>query len=197
MVRYNCLFQNNFPDAAITQRLPVNHNPGLQSLVLYQVTGDTSDFDPADPGRPYTMTSLERTQPSGAAMADTIEIDTGRSYFIEAPINNVDFYHIPYPVGNDPSKVKDSLVAEKFTYSWFYEQQGASSDEDAMTLQQGEHEETVKLYPPLDPNVLGGTIWVKVSDYLDSKTPRPTGSAQTSVRCVFRYTDAYRRAMGR
>jgi hypothetical protein len=140
---------------------------------------------------------LQLPAEDSATVNDTIEIDTGCSYFLSAYNPIVDTYLIPYPVKNDPSQVQDSLVAEKFSWTWFFEQYGGSPTEDnGMTLQEGEVKATIQLFPPLDLSVSGCTVWVKVSDYLDSKAPRPTGTAQKSVKCVFKYTDAYRRAMG-
>jgi hypothetical protein len=194
MVRYNAKIQR-FTELA--ERLPVNRNPELGPITLFTVTGDTSDFDPSKSDRSYSGRYLQGDPSDSAIVNDTIEIDTGYSYFFGVYTTVVDKYLIPYPVKNDPSRVKDSLVAEKFSCTWFYEQQGgSSSDDDAMTLQRDEHEQRIKLYPPLDLSVSGCTIWVKMNDYLDSKTPRPTGTAQTSVKCVFKYTEAYRRAMG-
>ena len=196
MVRYNYLFQD-IP--ALAERLPVNRNPFIPFVYLYKVSGDTSDFDPEKPARPYTIRELAAIDSRNENLPDTIDIDTGYSYFVNANNTIADKYLIPYPVKNDPSKVKDSIVSEKFSYFWFYEQHGGSSSsaDDGMTLQQDEFESTIKLYPPLDLDVTGCTIWVNVVDYLESKAPRPHGSDMTSVRCVFRYTDAYRRAMGR
>ncbi len=194
MVRYNYRFQTI---QALSDRLPVNHNPEIAPVGFYSVSGDTSDFDPVHPGRRYSRQFLQGSPGDSAAVNDTIEIDTGYSYFFGTKSTIVDKYLIPYPVKNDPSKVKDSLVAEKFSWTWLFEQEGGAwTEDDGMTLQQGVDEGTIKFFPPLNPSVTGCTIWVKASDYLDSKAPRPTGTARTSVKLFFKYTDAYRQAMG-
>jgi hypothetical protein len=194
MVRYNDRF-GIIPD--LSKRLPVNHNPEILSLILHKVAGDTSEFDPAEPSPPFTDQYMLSLGSGNRAITDTVEIDTGYSYFFEVRTSKGDTYHISYPLKNDPKKFRDSLVSEKYWNTWFFEQIGGTlPPEDGMTLQQDEHENIIKFYPSLDPGASGCTIWVKISDYLESKTPRPTGTAQASARCVFRYTDAYKKSMG-
>jgi hypothetical protein len=209
MVRYNCRFQDA---PALAQRLPLNHNPVLRFVALYKVRGDTSGFDPNDPQRSFSMKYLQTTIP-GTESSDTIEIDTGYSYFLGTDTGivayqgdsgkiisdtTVDRYLIPYTVKGDAQKARDTIIPEKFSYDWFFEQYGgsSSSSKDAMSLEESEYNSVIKLYPPLDPGVSGCAIWVKVVDYLDSKAPRPTGLARICVKCVFRYTEAYKKANG-
>jgi hypothetical protein len=195
MVRYNRKIQNI---NALASRLPVNHNPSITKVVMYKVKGHGS-FELIDSIPSNSILFLQRPPIVRILINDTIEIDTGYSYFLRTfNSDTVDKYIIPYPVKGDASKVKDTVISEKFSYEWFYEQSGGtpSSNNDAMALEKSTNETEVKLYPPLDPSVSGCTIFLKVTDYLDSKTPRPTGSAQIRFTCVFRYSEAYRNAVG-
>jgi hypothetical protein len=211
MVRYNSRFQ---AIASIASKLAVNHNPSLRYVALYKVQGDRENFNPNLPWqRAFSTTSYLQTSIPGTHANDTIEIDTGYSYFIGTDTGivsypgadgkmvsdtNIDRYHISYPVSVGSNDYKDSLLAEQFSYTWFYERQTNTelSDDIDMALEESNDVTTVKLLPPLDINITECTIWVKVSDYLNSSTPRSTGSAEAGVHCVFRYTEAYKQALG-
>jgi hypothetical protein len=211
LVRYNSRFQA-MPSMA--SRLPVNHNPSLRFVALYKVRGDRDSFNPNNPyQRRFLTTSYLQTSIPGTIANDTMEIDTGYSYFLGTDtgivtyqkINgdtisdtNIDRYHIPYPVSVGASDYKDSLLAEEFSYTWFYERQTntESSDDVDMALEESVDKPIIKFFPPLDISITECTIWVKISDYLNSSMIRPTGSAETCVHCVFRYTDAYKQALG-
>jgi len=210
MVRYNCRFQSV---SALARRLPVNHNPALRFIALYKVQGDTSTFDPNDSRRSFSMNYLQTVIP-GTFANDTMEIDTGYSYFLGTDtgivsyrgndgmtINDTDIDRttILYTKTSQTAVSYDSIKDEYFSYKWFYEQHGgrASADNnDEMTLEQEQGKSIAKLHPPLDLSVSGCTIWVKIIDGLYSNAPRPTGISQSTVRCVFRYTDAYKKMKG-
>jgi hypothetical protein len=94
--------------------------------------------------------------------------------------------------------VKDTFIREGYYYVWMYETQGGSSAsyDDRMAMDDYTRNGVIHLYPPLDLGVTGCTLWVKISDYLESGAERPVGVSRACVHCVFRYTDAYKTANG-
>jgi hypothetical protein len=207
VVRYNRRLQE-IRDLSLV--LPVNRNPALRFVALYKVRGDVYWFDPNDQWQGYDASYLQTKIP-GAIANDTIVIDTGYSYFLGTDTGIVGYWGIDgknnfdtcidqaaivYPLRGDSIQIRD-IIKERFSYEWFYEAHGGSSPspDDRMALQE-RNPAIARLFPPLDPGVYGCTIWVKIVDHLYSLVRQPNGSARTCVQCAFRYTEAYRRAMG-
>lgn len=195
VIRYNSLYPN---------LLPVNNNPQIRWVGIYKVSNSIGkNFNPHNPSmkNKYTISYLYNEY-YPEKVCDTIEIDTGFTYFLAGDEGKnviVDFSGDTI-VDTTIDFIENSdtkTVPEKYTYRWFYQNVDCPSiDPDSLlTLDNMDvWYSLTELKPPLFTDMSNFKIWLVVYD--EGYTwNRPRGYAIRGVQGIFRYTDAYKRSV--
>ncbi len=201
IIRYNSMFP---------EFMPVNNNPQIQWIGVYKVTGkEIEDFSPMNPkykGK-YSLSYLyNEFHPD--SIIDTIEIDTGYTYYIASDrgINTyidstgqkitdttLDFFEI---------EIGDSVIIlpEIYEYEWFYQNLDDVSTEPDSLLDLSSDEESwpslAQMILPLDTEMKRFRVWLIVYDSFEEEWARPSGFAMRTVDGVFEFTKAYKKSVG-
>lgn len=176
-VRYNTYFTD-------VPRVNVNTNPVINSIGVYKVKGaNLLSFDTAKDSYEYFRLFASDDD----SLSDTIIVDKGYTYFIDAKSENFDsVYSVLAFVSPD---FKDTM--ETHFFGWFYQFNDAEIEDvdpyDLMSIAIATGSSQEVLYPPSDKRVKTFTLWAQAYDYNLTERYRPDGSMLKEVSGVFRY----------
>jgi hypothetical protein len=176
-VRYNTYF-------ADVPRVNVNTNPVINSIGVYKVKGaNLLSFDTTTDSYEYFRLFASDDD----SLSDTIIVDKGYTYFIDAKSENFDsVYSVLAFVSPD---YKDTM--ETHFFGWFYQFDDTEIEDvdpyDLMSIAIATGSSQEVLYPPSDKQVKTFTLWAQAYDYNLTERYRPDGSMLKEVSGVFRY----------
>jgi len=200
-VRYNRFFTD-------FENVFVNRNPRLRFFGLWKVAGTidptiyASDLDSKDTTFVFFSDGTPGDLYSGGVVCthDTIEIDTGYSYYLVADTgmyNNVDLRDTALALianEDDPVDITFSQFPETWYTQWFNqldadEMDSVSVDDYPIVTSQGNAVEV--FYPPLSTKITRMSLWVQAYDYYLGERFRPMGSDVKETGIYFTYSKAY------
>jgi hypothetical protein len=197
-IRYNSLFP---------EFMPVNHNPEIKWLGVYKVPKKISkNFCPMNPAmiNQFSITYLYNEY-YPEKVCDTIEIDTGYTYFVGGN-EGVNLYvnsqgDTIVDTTYDMFRIKQgdsvSSVPESYTYKWFY--QNDDTPVTADSLLELSNLDTwfsiTELKPPLFTVMKEFNIWLVIYDDFYGSWNHPKGYAVRGVKGTLKYTEAYRKSV--
>lgn len=176
-VRYNTYF-------ADVPRVNVNTNPVINSIGVYKVKGaNLLSFDSTRDSYEYFRLFASDDD----SLSDTIIVDKGYTYFIDAKSENFDsVYSVLAFISPD---YKDTM--ETHFFGWFYQFDDTEIEDvdayDLMSIAIATGSSQEVLYPPADKRVKTFTLWAQAYDYNLTERYRPDGSMLKEVCGVFRY----------
>jgi len=195
LVRYNSLCVGV---PGLSEMFPVNNNPSVSWLGVYSVKGEgIQDFDPNDASQAgaWTLSYLWNAH-DPSSVVDTIDIDTGYSYFIAADSGVVGYFDAQGNTVVDSSREWGTTnhgtpAREDLYYAWFYQNVSAEAEDPDSLLVLGTNRTSCEsLLPPLKTAMDRFRVWVAVYDNMPGAW-RPRGFAVRHAEGWFRFGDAY------
>lgn len=179
VVRYNRRFS-----AIGGIQVPLNHNPRIDSAVVYQVNKESlASFDPGN--CPYTFT---RT-PLSPATVNALVIDRKKSYFIGI-YNNV----IDTTLSIDGVMGESKPLTETIGSHWYVhynddelDKVGTSERIEIVEGSRFDNQIISSFYPSLSDDITSVLCWVELTDSFLNEMNRPVGSTLGEYRLSFTY----------
>lgn len=192
-VRYNTRF-NKIPEVAVG----INHNPVIDSIGIYKVSGNIDEYDPKDQKHQFVRIDKENdTQ-------NIISIEDDYSYFLAAFYNHPDTTRTLIDLLNyNPS----DFHLEKISTIWFFQQDDNETkdistndfmktgggdtksydDKVHSTLSYHDLISTTKLFTPKNKSIKKIRVWCQVQDRSSNEIFRPVGSTLMEGAFTFKY----------
>gem|GEM_PF-1231403 len=182
---------------------PANNNPDILWAGICKVP-DTfafgfNFFDPSNAGK-FTLTYLYNKK--NPTLCDSvIDIDTGYTYFLVADNGISSGIDSMGTATADTAldaifDANGNRIFETYNYKWFYQNVTSISDpSDTLMLIDDNGSACIEMKPPDNMDMIIFRVWVAVYDQLGNQSTRPRGMCVRGMHGVFRYSDAYKKAI--
>jgi hypothetical protein len=176
-IRYNSLLRYT----AGIKSVPINHNPGIDNIVVYKVAGKNILSFNNKSDRKYTTTRLERYMYCGDTCDNVIYVEDGYTYFLEASTSgSLDYTRT----------MSDSLVEEIHHADWQFQLDSKEANgvhHSAYMDIGGNMGGLARLTPPSNKRIKKFTLWVTVTEEVINELNRPEASMLAEVSGRFEY----------